>query len=44
MHKNMLELRAKQKRQMVTFLVGTAASLGMIVTIIGFLFTLKSFT
>jgi hypothetical protein len=44
MHKNMLELRAKQKRQMITFLVGTAASMGMIAAIIGFLFTLKSFT
>jgi hypothetical protein len=44
MHKNMLEHRAKQKRQLITFIVGTAASLGMIAVIVGFLFTLKTFT
>ena len=44
MHKNMLELRAKQKRQMITFIVGTAAIIVMGAAVITILFTLKSYT
>lgn len=43
-HKNMLELRAKQKQQIITLLVGTAAVLITAAMIITVLFTLKSYT
>jgi len=44
MHKNMLELRAKQRRQLVTFVAGAAAIILMGAAIITILFTLKSYT